>query len=965
MIGQTISHYKILEKLGGGGMGVVYKAEDTKLKRTVALKFLPPELTRDPEAKGRFVREAQAASASQHINICAIHDIDETSDGQLFIVMDLYEGETLKTTIERGPLSFEHAVIIGIQVARGLREAHEHHIVHRDIKPANILITDGVVKIVDFGVAKFAGLTKLTRAQSTLGTAAYMSPEQARGEEVDERTDIWSLGVLLYELLSGRLPFRADHEAAMLYSIVNEAHQSLSEIRPEIPPELSAIVDKMLEKDRGSRTPSMAEVIRELSKFQTSEVPGHLAIISWRKLKRPIVAIPCAVVFLGLCYGLYSWIDRSNKVSWAHNVALPEVIRLADAENWSGAFDMARHAAEDIPSDSVLLKYMDRISWIVDLNSDPSGAKLSYKPYSDTSQSWISLGITPVEGSRIPLGVYRIMAAKEGFAGKEVLRDWSYKSFPQETLKALVIRLDSLGAVPAGMVKVLGGQIPLQIPEMDQVGAITSKDYFIDQYEVTNKQFKEFLDIGGYQNRKYWKQPFLQHGRTLSWEEAMRHFKDATGRPGPATWEVGNYPTGTDNFPVGGISWYEAVAYSEYAGKCLPSIFHWDRASDSWHAANIITQSNFSGKGPRAVGVNQAVSGTGVCDMAGNVREWCWNENKGNRFILGGGWNDQPYTFMYAYTQDPFDRSPSNGFRCARYQEVFSDTSRVLREVEIPRRDFLKEKPVSQEVYRLYLRLYAYDKTNLHEKIETSDTTPDWIQQRVTLDAAYGHERLILHVFLPRTASAPYQTVVFFPGADVIYMNSSKLMRTQDFEFFIRSGHVLVFPVYKSTFERNDGYEFNYPDESNVYKEHIIDWVKDLSRTIDYLETRPEIDTDKIAYYGLSLGGYLGGIIPAVESRISLVMLNVGGLHFRRSQPEVDAINFVPHIKVPVLMINGKYDYYFPYETSQRPMYELLGTPRERKKLFVVDASHGVPDVVAAKECLDWIDRYFGPVRTK
>jgi serine/threonine protein kinase/Tfp pilus assembly protein PilF len=265
MIGQTISHYKILEKLGGGGMGVVYKAEDTKLKRTVALKFLPPELTRDQEAKERFIHEAQAASALQHINICTVHDVDETSEGQLFIVLDCYDGETVKEKIAHGPLKIEDALDVSLQVARGLQKAHEKKIVHRDIKPANIMVTtDGVAKIVDFGLAKLTGRTMLTKTGSTVGTAAYMSPEQARGEQVDQRSDIWSLGVVLYEMLTGKRPFDSDYEQALVYSILNEQPKPMKSIISNIPIQLEAIVGKAIAKKPEERYQNIGEMLAEM-----------------------------------------------------------------------------------------------------------------------------------------------------------------------------------------------------------------------------------------------------------------------------------------------------------------------------------------------------------------------------------------------------------------------------------------------------------------------------------------------------------------------------------------------------------------------------------------------------------------------------------------------------------------------------------------------------------------------------
>ncbi|MFC1502303.1 protein kinase [bacterium] len=269
MIGKTISHYKILEKLGEGGMGVVYKAQDTKLKRVVALKFLPPELTRDPEAKKRFIHEAQAASALDHNNICTIHEVDETEDGRTFIAMACYEGQILKDKIHKGPIAVKEAINIARQIAQGLVKAHKKGIVHRDIKPANIFITqDGVIKILDFGLAKLAGLVKLTRTGTTIGTVAYMSPEQAKGDEVDPRTDIWSLGIVLYEMITGELPFKGDYEQAVMYAILNEESRPITQLRSDVPLALEKIVYKALQKNPRERYQNVPDWLIDLTKFQ-------------------------------------------------------------------------------------------------------------------------------------------------------------------------------------------------------------------------------------------------------------------------------------------------------------------------------------------------------------------------------------------------------------------------------------------------------------------------------------------------------------------------------------------------------------------------------------------------------------------------------------------------------------------------------------------------------------------------
>ena len=283
MIGRTISHYRVTEKLGEGGMGVVYRAEDTKLKRSVALKFLASHLIGAAEEKERFIREAQAAAALDHPNICTVHEIDE-AEGQIFIAMAYLEGETLARRIEAGPLKLGEALDFAIQTAKGLQEAHAKSIFHRDIKPANLMITttrtsEQLVKIMDFGLAQLAERSRLTRQDTTLGTIAYMSPEQSVGSGTDHRTDIWSLGVVLYEMVSGRLPFLGDYAQAITYSITAEEPEPLTALRTGVPMELEWLVTKCLAKDTGERYQSTSDLIVDLATLGKKIESGKSTIL--------------------------------------------------------------------------------------------------------------------------------------------------------------------------------------------------------------------------------------------------------------------------------------------------------------------------------------------------------------------------------------------------------------------------------------------------------------------------------------------------------------------------------------------------------------------------------------------------------------------------------------------------------------------------------------------------------------
>ncbi len=979
MIGKTIHHYKILEKLGSGGMGMVYKAQDTKLNRFVALKFLPPHLSQAEEEKKRFIHEAKAASALDHPNICSIYEIDETEDGQMFIAMACYEGESLKDRIDRGPLPIDEAIDIAIQITQGLEKAHSKEIVHRDIKPANVLITeDSQVKIVDFGLAKLAGRTMLTKEGTTLGTVAYMSPEQTKGTDVDHRTDIWALGVILYEMLAGDCPFKGDYEQAVMYSIMNEEPIPVKKVNPAVPTELEQIVNKALRKNPESRYSSAAKMLKDLKEYQKSMRAVEMGVFDLRtllrRIRKPRVLVPAVGMILLIILSVVWFFNRQAKIRWAREEALPEIARLVEM-NWrdfTEPYKLAEKAEKYIPDDPSLDELLSKCSLSINVKTEPAGADIYVKEYKAPDSEWKFLGVSPIEKIRLPIGIFRWKIEKEGY--ETVLAassSWNLTIVPKDKLIPydIVRVLDKKGSIPQGMVRVPGSKTPLG--KLD--------DFFIDRYEVTNKQYKEFIDSGGYRNRENWKHEFIKEGRVLTWEEAMAKFIDQTGRPGPATWQAGDYPEGEGNYPVSGISWYEAAAYAEFAGKSLPTGHHWGMARGEYTPMIRVFQlggdaifapfSNFQGKGPVQVGILSGITSCGACDMAGNVREWCFNATRQGRLIRGGAWNDNTYMFGMLSNIPAFDRSSKNGFRCAIYPDPENIPEAAFRLLEMGEtKDFYKEKPVADPIFQVYKQQFAYDKTGLNARVESRDeSSEDWIQERITFDAAYGGKRMIAVLFLPKNTAPPYQTVIYFPGGQALWRKSSEELESEmEFKVFlsfvVKNGRAALYPVYEGTMERN----FKRPTpwvNTHRQTEYRIQLVKDFKRCIDYLETRQDIDSDKLAYYGVSWGGgWPGAVIPAVEERVKASILLAGGLR-DSGRPEVHMINYVTRVKTPTLMINGRYDSANGYETSIKPMFDLLGTPDEHKELKLYETDHIPPRNEFIKETLVWLDHYLGPVK--
>jgi len=867
-IPKSLKHYRITGRLGEGGMGAVYVAEDTKLGREVALKVLPPETADDSDRLQRFKQEARAVAALSHPNIVTIYSVEEADpsagSGQAssvhFITMELVRGRRLSELIDKDGLPIDRLLELAAPLADAVAAAHKRGITHRDLKPDNVMVDDeGRLRVLDFGLAKLqpelAGEADatVTAEGRILGTVAYMSPEQAQGKAIGPASDVFSLGILLYEMASGERPFRGDNNVSVLTSIMRDTPPPISESSARPVGHLDEIVGRCLKKEPADRYPTAEELAAALKRLRTALNSGDTSV-SGVGVAPPIraqarstggrrfVGVGGSILALAAIALFVGWFaNRTNQRNWARTEAIPRIQELREQSSWLEwgtkaweANDLATEAAKFLGDDPSLEDAWSRVTIPINVTSDPPGAKVFAKAYTDFGGDWRKLGTTPLEEFRFPAGASRLwLVFPRHRSAYDVVFNIGYFG---DTWHFDLQREDT---VPEEMVFVPGAAPDLMLPGIDHLEGLETGEFFMDRYEVTNRQYKQFVDAGAYDNSDHWEHPFVDEGRTLSFDEAMERFRDATDRPGPAGWEVSDYSEGEDDLPVRGITWYEAAAYAHWAGKDLPTIYHWNQAALTWASGSIVPLSNFNGDGPWPAGSERSMNRYGVFDMSGNVREWCRNaiEGQEKRFILGGGWDDAGWAFNDAYAQSPWNRQPTNGFRCIRTLDAADERLELAQAIEMPFRDFCNETPVDDETFAIFLRQFEYDDTPLNATIESEDDQGDWTRQRISFDAAYGGERMLAWLYVPKT-SPPHPTVVYFPGSNAIHASSSENSTGRSFLPLLKSGRAVIFPIYKGTYERGDELDSDYPTETNFYKEHVIMWAKDLARSIDYLESR-------------------------------------------------------------------------------------------------------------------------------
>jgi hypothetical protein len=402
---------------------------------------------------------------------------------------------------------------------------------------------------------------------------------------------------------------------------------------------------------------------------------------------------------------------------------LAEVRDLMGEGQIAEAYARARELDPILTDDSIRAELWEAVSITANLESEPPGADVWMRPYISGEQDWEYLGHTPLENARLPFGLKRFRLELEG-----------YRTLYAAGWRRGRYTLDPADSLPEGMVRVRGGEFEVSLWGLERL-TIELPDYLIDATEVTNRQYKRFIDAGGYSDPEYWEHEFVQDGRELTFEDAMELFKDRTGRPGPRTWQVSTYPDGLANHPVGGVSWYEAAAYARFAGKQLPTLFHWYWAAFPPASQFMLPRSNFDRAGSAPVGAYDGISPAGAFDMAGNVREWTWNRSGNDRFLLGGGWSDPEYMFTDVNAQSPLAREEMNGFRL---MVSLDDTNLALARQPLARlnRDFFSEQPVSNEIFEVYGRLYAYDATALTDEMVTREAVERWTREEIELDGA-------------------------------------------------------------------------------------------------------------------------------------------------------------------------------------------------------------------------------------
>jgi formylglycine-generating enzyme required for sulfatase activity len=955
--------YRVGQRIGAGGMATVFVAEDLKHGRKVAVKVLHAALAHSIGNR-RFLREIEMIARLQHPHLLTLIDSGD-ADGLPYYVMPYLEAQSLRETIApASKLPFDDAIRIAREVADGLGYAHQNGVIHRDVKPSNILMSGGHAMVADFGIAtalQRAGFQRITETGISIGSPIYMSPEQAAGErDVDSRADIYSLACVLYEMLAGQPPIDDASMQDVVTKKLTNGYTKLSALRPDVPRQLEAAIHRALLADRHARFATMEEFSQAIAAAAPAAAPAS------RSKKWILIAAGVAAIVAG-----GAWLRHERAVVRATQ-RVADVNRLALLGKFDSAFRVTEKILPIIPHDSALLRSRPMFTDFLEIVTVPAGAHVSIHRLDQPDSAWRFIGEAPIDSFPLPRFVgndvdYKVRIERAGFEPVEVLASmfvnwWAMRVALRPTAKIDTLRLDSAAAMP--------GMVHIPAFWLDTTRRVRVADYYIGKTEVTNREYARFIAAGGYQKREYWTEPMVRDGKPVTWEAAMTEFHDRSGAPGPSTWNGGTYPPGQEDFPVGGVSYYEAAAYARFVGRRLPTLIHWRHAAapnafiTGW---TFLSASNLNGAQPRRVG-SGVINGFGLYDVAGNVREWCVNSRGGGRLAMGGGWEDLEYLWNNLLPRPEVDRAPSNGLRLVALSDAESTITRLSEPVRPANpRDFRGFKAVSNAEFASYRRMYDYDPQPLDAKIERDAVRERFRWQRVTFTAAYGGERTAAYILLPKNAAPPFEPVIFWPPGGPRYLSmlvgpsaSAPQVLESFVGFLLQSGRAVVLPVFKGAYERDSTRYTSFgSDRTTQFRDLTVQWVNDMRRTIDYLATRDDMSKDRLGYYGLSWGGVVAPMALAIETRFKAAVIHTGGYDPAAVRPEVDPGNYAPRVTTPTLLLSGEHDdAMLSLEASRKPFFDQIGTPSRDKKWKRYEASHIVPQEDVIRETLAWFDKY-------
>jgi len=613
-------------------------------------------------------------------------------------------------------------------------------------------------------------------------------------------------------------------------------------------------------------------------------------------------------------------------------------------------------------NNSLIDNYYNKVTEEVSLFTNPKGVDVYFKFYSDTTDNWIFLGKTPLQNVRVPSKLLRLR-----FNEKE-------NEYFSRTHPYYLNTNNNIFILPKSFEKddkyelFLGRNIPLNFPGLDHLPNVKIGPYQISKYEVTNVEFQEFVKDGGYENPEYWNFPITLEGKEYNFETTIATFIGEFGKKGPANWSYSEFPKGQDNFPVTGISWFEASAYAKYRELSLPNIYQWSNAANLGWSSDFVPTSNFSKNQLNSVGDENTNNYENIYDIAGNVREWCENssnETHTEKAILGGSYLDYDYHFNDFYGQNCLDRSIGNGCRLLKELDHNDNIEKESdKGIYIKTRDFYNLPTISDEVFEVYRSQFEDYNKDINAKVTDIELikNSDIKIQRYEIPSLTSDNNFIPgYIFYKSSIPPPYKPIIFFPGSNAIFLTNTDIMlksKMHYFNYLLSEGYAVIHPIYTSTYEKEDELKSDYPELTPFYKEHLITWGKEFKKTIDYLESQEDLDISKLSYFGISWGGAMANILLAIDDRVKAAVLNVAGLSFQESNKEIESYLYTPRITCPVIMLNGKYDVYFPLETSQKPMFDLLGTNKEDKKHYVYPSGHYVPKKELIKEHLNWLEKY-------